>query len=67
MEVCESLRKPMSAKSEWTWNVTYQKIFNKAKALIREDVCMKFYDETKPLYIETDASGVGLGAALIQT
>ena len=28
---------------------------------------MKFYDETKPLYIKTDASGVGPGAALLQT
>ena len=27
---------------------------------------MKFYDETKPLYIETDASGVGLRASLPQ-
>ena len=25
---------------------------------------MKFYNDTKPLYLETDASGVGLGAAL---
>ena len=30
-------------------------------------MCMKFYDETKQLYIETDASGVALGAALLQT
>ena len=28
---------------------------------------MKFYDETKPMYVETDASGVTLGAALLQT
>ena len=28
---------------------------------------MKFYDETKPLYTEMDDSGVGLGAALLQT
>ena len=28
---------------------------------------MKFYDETKPLYLKTDASGVGLGTALLQT
>ena len=28
---------------------------------------MKFYDETKSLYIETDGSGVGLVAALLQT
>ena len=28
---------------------------------------MKFYDDTKPLYLETDVSGVGLGTALLQT
>ena len=27
---------------------------------------MKFYDDTTLLYLETDASGVGLGAALLQ-
>ena len=55
-EVCESLRKLMSAKA-----------FEDAKAIIKEDACMKFYNETKPLYIGTDVSGVGLGAALLQT
>ena len=48
-------------------NATYQKVLNKVKAIIKEDVCMKFYDETKPLYIETDASGAGLGTALLET
>ena len=28
---------------------------------------MKLYDENKPLHLETDASVVGLGAALLQT
>ena len=28
---------------------------------------MKFYNETKPLYLETDASGIGLSATLLQT
>ena len=27
---------------------------------------MRFYDETQPLYLETDASGTGLRAALLQ-
>ena len=54
--ICESLRKLTSARTEWTWNVTYQKIFSKVK-LIMKDACIKFYDETKPLSIWTDASG----------
>ena len=28
---------------------------------------MKFYNENKPLYPETDVSGVGLGTILLQT
>ena len=28
---------------------------------------MKFYDEIQPLYLQTDMSRVGLGAALLQT
>ena len=28
-------------------------IFNKAKSIIKEDACMKLYDEIKSLYIET--------------
>ena len=27
---------------------------------------MKFYDNNKPLYLKTDAPGIGLGAALLQ-
>ena len=48
------------------WNVSYQQLFTKAKLLIQADVCMKFYNDTKLLYLETDASGVGLGATLLQ-
>ena len=45
----------------------YQKLFNKAKSIIEEDACMRFYDGTKPLYLETDTSGLGLGTGLLQT
>ena len=46
---------------------TCPKTLEESKAIIKEDACMKFYDETKPLYIETDVSGIRLGAALLQT
>ena len=66
VEVCEPLQKLTSSKMTWTWNALYQQLFARAKSLIKVDVCMKFYNNSKPLYLERDASGVGLGAALLQ-
>ena len=57
----------MSSKTLWTWNASYHTLYDEAKSLIKEDVCMKLYDETKPLYLETDASRIGLGATVLQT
>ena len=66
-DICESLRKLTSAKIEWTWNAMYQNMFDKAKAIIKEDAYMRFYDETKLLLIETDSFGAGLWASFLQT
>ena len=35
--------------------------------LTKDDVCMKFYDKTKPLYLESDESWIGLSATILQT
>ena len=39
---------------------------SKAKSIITDDTCVKFYDETQPLSLETGASGTGLRAALLK-
>ena len=41
-------------------------IILQSKLLIKSDMCMKFYDDTKPFYLKTEASRVGLGEALLQ-
>ena len=66
MKVCEPLRKITSVKPGWTWNGTYQDLYDKVKMLITKDECMKFYDASKQLYLEEDASGIGLGIGLWQ-
>ena len=48
-EVCKPLHKLTSCKMMWTWNASYQQLFNNAKSIIKADVCMKFYDNSKPL------------------
>ena len=65
-EICDSLRQPTLVKTEWICSASYQKLFAKAKLIIKEDTYMKIYDEVKPLYYKTDSSGVGFGAGLQQ-
>ena len=66
-EVCDPLPNLTSGKATWTWNASYQSLFNKAKLLMKSNLCKKFYKDTKPLYLETNASRVELGAALLLT
>ena len=66
-DICDPLHKLTLNKVTWTWNASYLSLFNKVKLLIKSDMCMKFYDDTKLLHLETDASRLGLGAAQLQT
>ena len=55
----------ISAKSDWTWNRIYQGLHENAIMIVRRDVCMKFYDAARLLYLETDVSGIGFEARFI--
>ena len=55
------------AKGEWTLNASYQALLDKSVSIVKEDACMKFYDEIKPPDSETDVPGVELRAGLLQS
>ena len=43
----------------------YQELYEKAKAIIKDIVCMKVYNEKEPQNLERDKSGVEPGAGLL--
>ena len=63
--VCEPLQKLTPSTVEWTWNAAHQAINDSIKSLIKADACMKFYDKSKSLHLETDASRLGLETTLL--
>ena len=64
--VHKPFRRVISVNVAWTWNKSYQEIYEKIKSLVKEDPCMKYYNARKLLDLETYASVVVLGTALLQ-
>jgi len=60
------LRQLTSANAEFVWTPNHTDIFEKAKRIIKKDCALQYYRPEKSLYIESDASKIGLGAALLQ-
>ncbi len=50
----------------WTWDSVQDKAFRKVKKLLTDAPVLRYFDLTKQLDIQADASGEGLGAALMQ-
>ena len=51
---------------DFVWSKTHQEAFNTIKDAICEEALLSYYDKDKPIFIEVDASGQGLGAVLLQ-
>ena len=64
------LRKPLQnlvgVDIPFTWTETHTQAFNRLKSKISNDCLIHFYDTKKPVFIECDSSGVGIGAVLLQ-
>ena len=64
------LRKPLQslvgADTPFTWTATHTEAFNLLKSKITNDCLIHSYDAKKPVFIECDSSGVGIGSVLLQ-
>ena len=50
----------------WNWDAAQEKAFTKLKHLLTETATLAYFNPTKQLVIQCDASNLGLGAALLQ-
>ena len=55
-----TLRGLLKTNVEYSWN-TYQVAFDKLKSLVCEDTTLRYFNTKKPVTIQVDASGKGLG------
>ena len=66
VEMCKPLIHLNLVKTESTLNWTYDEPCNTVKAIIKENVCVKFYNEKEQLYLEVNMYAPDLGAGLLQ-
>ncbi|KAL9978632.1 hypothetical protein ACROYT_G016169 [Oculina patagonica] len=52
--------------TEWIWDSVQDKAFEEIKHLLTQAPVLAYFDPTKKLFIQCDASGQGLGATLLQ-
>ena len=52
--------------SEYIWTPTHERSFKGIKDAICAEILLSYFDKSKPVFIEVDASSQGLGAVLLQ-
>ena len=65
-DVTEPLRQLIKKATIFTWNESYDRAFRRAKLCVANAVTLRYFDPDKSITIECDASGAGIGGALIQ-
>ena len=64
--VTEPLRRLEDEHVEWHWNEVHERAFTDVKQLISNHPVLRYYDVSKEVTLQCDASQSGLGAALLQ-
>ena len=52
--------------TDFQWTETHTQAFNRLKEHVSLDISLQFFDCSKPLYIEVDASKRGIGSVMLQ-
>ena len=67
-EITSPLRRLLTKDVEFAWDYTQQQAFDKVKEILTivPGPILSYYDSSKPLALQTDASKYGLGAVLLQ-
>ena len=60
------LRQLNKKNVEFTWNATYERVFRQAKLQVANAVTLQYFNPAKPIVLECDASGNGVGGSLLQ-
>jgi hypothetical protein len=60
------LREILKKKNTFEWNANYQRAFDEVKPAISEEITLNYFDNTKKVVLQVDASTKSLGAILIQ-
>ena len=62
----EPLRALVRHDAEFIWSNSHQMAFENIKCAVSSAPVLRFFDPTRPVVIQTDASATGLGACLMQ-
>ena len=65
-EVCEPLRRLLDKDTEWHWLAKHEDAVQEIKRLVSNTPVLRYYDVTKPVTVQSDASMNGLGCCLLQ-
>ena len=65
-QLTHNMRLLLKKNALFQWTESHEANFQKLKESISSDICLMYYDTSKPIILQVEASQVGLGGVLLQ-